>query len=166
MTEPRQPQTRHPHGAHAPARRRALRWLLLLPSPLAGLLVPTAPAAAVLAESDARAVRAVIEAQLDAFAADDAERAYSYASVAIRTQFADAATFMAMVRSGYPMVLQPAGVTFFQPSREHGTVLQRVQLRDRAGRLWQATYQMEQQGAVGWRISGCVVVPDSGKSLT
>jgi Domain of unknown function (DUF4864) len=159
-------QTKNHPGAHAPVRRRALHCLLLLPSLLAGLLVSTAAAAAVLAESEVRAVRAVIEAQLDAFAADDAERAYSYASVAIRTQFADAATFMAMVRSGYPMVLQPASVTFFQPQRQDGTVLQRVQLRDRAGRLWQATYQLEQQAAVGWRISGCVVVADSGKSLT
>ncbi len=166
MTDPREPQTRQRKSAHAPTRRRALRWLLLLPSSLAGLLAPTAASAAVLADSDARAVRAVIEAQLDAFAADDAERAYSYASAAIRTQFADAATFMAMVRSGYPMVLQPASVTFFQPQRQDGTVLQRVQLRDRAGRLWQATYQLLQQGAVGWRISGCVVVADSGKSLT
>jgi hypothetical protein len=96
----------------------------------------------------------------------DAERAYSYASTAIRTQFADAAAFMAMVRSGYPMVVRPASVTFFQPSSVDGAVLQKVQLRDRAGRLWRATYQLEQQAAVGWRINGCVVVPDSGKSLT
>jgi Domain of unknown function (DUF4864) len=156
--------TAHARCAAGPLRRAVRRWLLTLS--LAGLLVPAAASAAVLAESDARAVRAVIEAQLDAFAADDAERAYSYASATIRSQFGDATTFMDMVRSGYPMVVRPATVTFFQPSVEDGTVLQRVQLRDRAGRLWQATYQLLQQAAVGWRINGCVVVPDAGKSLT
>jgi Domain of unknown function (DUF4864) len=155
---------RHALFARGPLRRWTLQWLLRLS--LAGLLAPTAASAAALAEGDARAVRTVIEAQLEAFAADDAERAYSYASPAIRTQFADAATFMAMVQSGYPMVVRPSSVTFFQPTLEDGVVLQKVQLRDRAGRLWQATYQLEQQAAVGWRINGCAVVPDSGKSLT
>jgi hypothetical protein len=128
-------------------------------------LASAAAGAAVLAESDARAVRSVIEAQLDAFAADDAERAYSYASAAIRTQFGDAAVFMAMVRAGYPMVVRPASVTFFQPRSADGVVLQDVQLRDGAGRLWRATYQLEQQAGDGWRINGCEVVADSGKSL-
>jgi hypothetical protein len=72
------------------------------------LLLPVAAGAAVLAEADARAVRQVVQAQLDAFAADDAERAFSYASASIRAQFGDAASFMAMVRSGYPMVVLPA----------------------------------------------------------
>jgi Domain of unknown function (DUF4864) len=113
------------------SRRRLLRCLL------ATLLAPATASAAVLAERDARAVRSVIEAQLAAFAADDAERAYSYASAAIRTQFADAASFMAMVRSGYPMVVRPESVTFFQPRSADGVVvLQSVQLRDNAGRLW------------------------------
>ncbi len=137
----------------------------LLQSTFAVWLVPAAAGAAVLADRDARAVRSVIEAQLAAFAADDAERAYSYASAAIRTQFADAATFMAMVRSGYPMVVRPESVTFFQPRSADGVVLQTVQLRDRAGRLWRATYQLEQQARDGWRINGCEVVADSGKSL-
>jgi hypothetical protein len=155
---------RHASSAFAALRRCALRWLLQWS--LAGLLAPAAVGAAVVPEADARAVRSVIEAQLDAFAADDAERAYSYASAAIRSQFTDAAAFMAMVRAGYPMVVRPATVTFFQPSLVGGAVLQKVQLRDRAGRLWQATYQLEQQAAAGWRINGCVVAPDGGKSLT
>lgn len=138
-------------------RRRALLLLALIGSFSAG--------AATLADSDARAVRAVVQAQLDAFAADDAERAYGFASPAIRSQFSDAATFMAMVRTGYPMVIQPASVSFFQPEWADGAVLQKVQLRDRAGRLWLATYQLEQQASAGWRINGCVVAPDAGKSL-
>jgi Domain of unknown function (DUF4864) len=141
-------------------RRRLLQWTLSI------CLAPAAARAAVLAERDARAVRSVIEAQLAAFAADDAERAYSHASTAIRTQFADAATFMAMVRTGYPMVVRPASVAFFEPRSADGVILQSVQLRDRAGRLWRATYQLVQQAGDAWRINGCEVVADSGKSLT
>jgi hypothetical protein len=116
--------------------------------------------------ADAHAVRAVIEAQLDAIAADDAERAYSYATEAIRRQFADAATFMAMVRQGYPMVVRPATTAFFQPEAVEDQVLQPVRLRDPAGRSWLATYQLMRQEGLGWRINGCAVVPDLGKPGT
>ena len=136
---------------------------------LIGLLGPAAAGAAVLNEPDASAVRQVVEAQLAAFAADDAARAFSYASASIQNQFVDAANFMAMVRGGYPMVVRPAAVSFFQAQLQNsaeGTVLQLVQLRDRAGRLWMATYLLERQAGAGWRISGCAVVADSGKSLT
>ena len=137
-----------------------------------GLLAPVAAGAAALAEPDARAVRRVVEAQLDAFAADDAERAFSYASSSIRAQFGNATSFMAMVRGAYPMVVRPAAVSFFQAQAENGaeqaemTVRQTVQLRDHGGRLWMAAYLLERQAGAGWRINGCVVVADSAKSLT
>jgi hypothetical protein len=140
-----------------------------------GLLAPAVAFAAGLEAPDARAVRQVVQAQLDAFAADDAERAFSYASASIRNQFGDATTFMAMVQGGYPMVVRPAAVSFFKAqtqAREGGTegarvtVRQAVQLRDREGRLWKATYVLERQAGADWRISGCIVVADSEKSLT
>lgn len=150
--------------------RRRLLWALC--ATLLGLLAPAAAGAAALAEPDARAVRKVVEAQLDAFAAGDAERAFSFASASIQAQFGDAANFMAMVRGGYPMVVKPAAVTFFIAQADDAaegaktTVRQTVQMRDREGRLWMATYLLERQAGAGWRIGGCVVVADSGKSLT
>lgn len=131
---------------------------------------PMAAHAAPLAEADVRAVRQVVQAQLDAFAADDAERAFSYASASIQTQFGDATTFMAMVRSGYPMVVRPAAVAFYLPQADDATpgapasVRQEAQLRDRDGRQWIATYLLERQPGNGWRIGGCVMRADSGKS--
>ena len=141
------------------------RWLGC--AALIGLLAPAAAGAAVLAELDARAVRQVVEAQLEALAADDAARAFSYASASIQAQFGDANNFMVMVRSRYPMVVRPTAVSFLQAQVElgtHGAVTQPVQLRDREGRLWKATYLLEQQSGAGWRISGCVVTADSGNS--
>jgi hypothetical protein len=46
------------------------------------------------------------------------------------------------------------------------TVRQVVQLRDRDGRLWLATYLLERQPGIGWRIGGCVVTSDAGRSST
>lgn len=116
--------------------------------------------------ADAKAVRAVIEAQLEAFAADDAVRAFSYASEGIRRQFVDPERFMAMVRSGYPMVLRPRSASFFHARRAPTGVFQVVQLRDRSGRLWRATYLLEQQADRSWRIGGCVVEPADAASTT
>ncbi len=67
---------------------RVRRWLGCVA--LLGLLVPMAVGAARLAEPDARAVREVVEAQLDTFAAGDAEHAFSSASPSIRARFGDA----------------------------------------------------------------------------
>jgi Domain of unknown function (DUF4864) len=147
--------------------RRGLGCLAVL-----GLIVPLAAGAARLSEPDARTVREVVEAQLDAFAADDAERAFSYASPSIRAQFGDASRFMAMVYGIYPMVVRPTAALFFLAQADHGAeaakviVRQAVQLRDGEGRLWMATYQLERQAGAGWRINGCVVVADSANSLT
>ena len=138
------------------------RWALTL----ALAWGPLAAAAQTVPAADARAVREVVEAQLKALAADDAARAFSYASPTIRTQFGDAETFMAMVKSGYPMVLRPAATAYFQPEASDGAVLQVVQLRGRDGRAWLATYTLQRQPDGRWRINGCLVQPDTGKSTT
>ena len=142
---------------HTVHRRALLLALALAPLAAAAQAVPTA---------DARAVREVVEAQLKALAVDDAVRAFSYASPTIRSQFGDAAHFMAMVQAGYPMVLRPTATAFFQPEAIDGAVLQVVQLRDRAGKAWLATYALQRQPDGRWRINGCAVQADTGKSST
>ncbi|MBL8303693.1 MAG: DUF4864 domain-containing protein [Ideonella sp.] len=130
---------------------------------------PLTTRAAALAEMDARAIRQTIEAQLEAFAAGDAARAYAFASAEIQAQFGDADTFMAMVRRGYPMVIRPAAVSFYLPQPMPGappSARQRVRLRDPEGRLWIATYLVQRQAGGAWRINGCVVAADDEKSST
>ena len=141
---------------------RPVGWLMLV-----WFFLAAGPAQAVsLSERDAKAVRAVVEAQLQALAANDAVRAFSFASAAIRSQFGDAATFITMVRQGYPVLIRPAATAFFQPEVMDGAVIQVVQLRDATGRIWLATYQLQRQADQRWRISGCAVAPDAGKSST
>ena len=153
--------------SHVTQRVRSCFWCVAM----LGLLSPAVAGAAGLAALDARDVYKVVEAQLDAVAADEAEPAFSSVSASIRAQLGDAANFMAMLRSGYPMVLRPVAVSFLRPRADHGAkrakvaARQKVLLRDREGALWTATHLFEQQAGTGRRIGGCVAVAGSGKSL-
>jgi hypothetical protein len=119
--------------------------------------------------SDARAVRAVVEAQLKALAAEESAQAFSYASPAIKSQFHDAATFAEMVRRAYPMLIRPASISFMRPEAGKGattTITQAVQFRDREGNFWRAVYELERQPDKSWRINGCAVAPDDDSLTT
>jgi hypothetical protein len=113
--------------------------------------------------ADTRAVRAVVEAQLEAFAADDAKKAFSYAAPSIREMFGTPERFVAMVRAGYPVVYRPASITFLQPLWVQGRLVQGVRLTDADGGQWLATYGLERQPDRSWRISGYDVQPASGR---
>ncbi|MFZ2652766.1 MAG: DUF4864 domain-containing protein [Burkholderiaceae bacterium] len=109
---------------------------------------------------DAQAIRAVVQAQLAAFRSDDAEKAFSYASPAIRAQFLVADHFLAMVRGAYPVVYHPHSLGFLLAQRIDGAVIQRVRMTDAAGAAWLAIYRMQQQPDRSWRIDGCVMTRD------
>jgi len=135
---------------------------LLLAATLVGL-APAPAAAEPVSASDTQAVRAVVEAQLAAFAADDGQRAFSYASPSIRATFGSPERFMAMVRGSYPVVYRPSAVVFLHPVRVQGQLVQGVHLTDAEGALWLAVYSLERQPDSSWRISGCTVQPSAGK---
>jgi hypothetical protein len=124
----------------------------------AGLLA--APARAEVSAENAQAVQATVQAQLAAFAADDAERAFSFATLTIRTMFETPANFLAMVRQAYPAVYRSANVLFLSPRALDAAVVQPVQLKDAAGQSWLAMYTLQRQAAGRWLINGCVLVPD------
>ena len=135
---------------------------LLLSVALAAF-APPGRAAEPISPAERQAVRAVVEAQLAAFAADDAALAFSYAAPAIRAMFQTPERFLAMVRSGYPAVYRPSGVVFLHPVRGEAELIQGVQLTDAAGALWLAVYRLQRQPDQSWRINGCDVQPSSGK---
>lgn len=112
-----------------------------------------------LSKADAAKVRDVIRAQLDAFAADDAARAFSYASSGIQRMFGTPERFIDMVRRGYPVVLRPASVSFLAPAAHGGEVLQAVEMVDADGAVWVALYRLERQKNGTWRIAGCELQP-------
>jgi hypothetical protein len=110
-----------------------------------------------VSDADARAIRAVIEAQLAAFSVDDGEKAFSFASEGIRETFGTPENFMAMVKGSYPVVYHPASVSFLEPLKLDDDVVQAVQMADDADRLWLAVYRMQRQPDNSWRISGCIL---------
>jgi hypothetical protein len=132
---------------------------------LAALFAMAGPAlAAGVSKADARKVRAVIEAQLAAFAADDAKRAFSYATRDIREMFGTPERFIAMVREAYPVVYRPASVAFLQPEAIDGTVIQAVEMVDGEGHVWMAVYRLERQRDRSWRISACEIAASDAKT--
>lgn len=126
-------------------------------------LILQSAAVAQTAESTAAIqARAVIEAQLDAFAADDAHRAFSYATPGTRARFGSAENFMAMVRTGYPAVYRPASVSFMPAKTDSDSVIQPLSIADEAGRLWIALYQLVRQPDASWRIESCQLIQQPG----
>ena len=130
-----------------------------LPRTLCTLLLAFAPllaqAQGAVPPGEARAVREVIEAQLDAFAKDDAARAFSLAAPGIREIFGSAEKFMDMVRSSYAVVYRPKSVLFEAPVLIDGQVVQPVRMTDAEGRGWIAIYPMQRQPDSSWRTNGC-----------
>jgi hypothetical protein len=122
------------------------------------------PAAPRVSAADAKAVRTIIEAQLAAFAADDAEKAFSFAAPGIRAMFVSADRFLTMVREGYPVVYRPASVTFMKPEWIDTKLIQRVQMTDSAGAPWMVVYELERQRDRSWRIAACVAARGAGRS--
>ena len=122
-----------------------------------------APPAAV-SPADTSAARAAILAQIKAFAADDATRAFSFATPQLREMIGTPENFISMVRRNYPVVYRPASVAFLKPERDVDAMVQAVHMTDADGVLWLALYRLERQPDKTWRISGCQVVEARGQT--
>lgn len=108
--------------------------------------------------------RAVIQSQLDAFAADDLPQAFSYASPAIREIFRTPENFGQMVATGYPMIWRPRVFEFLDTWSSEGRQFQRVSVRGADGVTHQFDYEMiEIDGA--WRINGVYPVAEAAPSV-
>jgi Domain of unknown function (DUF4864) len=125
-----------------------------------------APSVTTLSAQDEKAALAVVQAQLAAFAADDAAKAFSYASPEIQKAFGTPKNFLAMVRQQYPVVYRPATTAFFKPETHGGGVLLRVQMTDANAAQWLAVYSLQKptQKSQPWRIAGCMVVANTARS--
>lgn len=143
---------------------RKLLVMLFMWFGLTGVGLTHAAGPAVPAKT-AQGVQLVVRAQLEAFAADDAERAFSYAAITIQQMFGTPDQFIEMVRSTYPVVYRPASVTFLAPKADGQTIVQPVHMTDGKGGSWLALYRVQQQKDKSWRIAGCVLVANSGQSV-
>jgi len=108
-----------------------------------------------LATPDQQAIRQVIEAQLDAFQHDDGDRAFGFATPMIQQRFGDAATFMQMVKSGYPAVYRPRSLSFDRLVDTEFGPDQILRVIGPDGRAYTAHYMMQKQPDGSWMINGC-----------
>jgi hypothetical protein len=112
-----------------------------------------------LSDSDRAAFRSVIEGQIDAFRAEDGDRAYSYAAPMIKRIFPNPDMFMNMVRKGYQPVYRPQSFKFGEAGYSaSGRPIQRVTVVGPDGLTYEAIYTMEQQPDGSWQINGCAIV--------
>ena len=119
--------------------------------------------AQVLSAKDEQAVQTVVQSQLAAFAKDNADKAFSYATPELRKTIGSASAFMAMVKGSYPVVYRPASVAFLKAEGSGDEVIQKVQMLDANGTSYLAVYSLQRQKDKTWRISGCAVVENKGR---
>ena len=115
-------------------------------------------------KDSATAMRSVIQAQLDAFARNDAVKAYAQASPEIRSIFPTTKHFMTMVRQDYSALIAPAVIGFLGVVDDSGRPVFQVLVEGRDGRRWMAFYTMVQLNDASWRIGGCVLTKLSEES--
>jgi hypothetical protein len=145
-------------------------------------IIGPAPAPAMAQTSDtdptanaarADAFRAMIDAQMAAFARDDGVAAFAFAAPSIQRLFATPDRFMEMVRASFQPVYRPRTVTYDAPirvparggdgggdetSRESNSAFaQPVRVTGPDGKPVLAMYHMEQQPDGSWRIAGVVL---------
>jgi len=133
------------------------RILISLVAVSALMSVPVAASAGPLSPRDEKQIIAVVQSQLQAFAAEDAEKAFSYAAPNIRALMGTAENFLEMVRSQYDIVVHPVSVVFLKPRGGGAESVLKVQLTDEDGDVWTATYTLQRQKNKQWRITGCVI---------
>ena len=113
-------------------------------------------------EADRQAIHQVIQSQLDALKADDADRVFELANPAMRARFRTSANFMAMIKAEYEAIYRPRAV-FFQDVLVKGELaVQRLLVVDSNNRAVAATYLLQRQQDGAWRIGGCRLAVGEG----
>ena len=133
---------------------------------LAAMLIGNAGAAPVARQSTLpaaqwKAIQRVISDQLRALRAGQAEKAFSFASAGIRTQFGTADHFIGMVRSNYDALLVARYTEFLEGAVIDGHVIQPLRVIAPDNTVVVALYTMERQKDGRWKIAGCALAPST-----
>ena len=91
--------------------------------------------------------------------------AYAQASPVIQAKFQSKEIFMAMVRQGYAVLIQPQRVDFLGAKQTSDGPVFGVQVYARDGSSWIAAYQMVRDESENWRINGCQLMRLSGQQI-
>ncbi len=116
-----------------------------------------ATAAFAAGDDDIGTAQAIISAQEQAFARDDAATAYGFAAPGIQSFYRSPDGFMFMVRNSYAPVYRHRSFVFGQARLVEGKILQDVQIIDADGAPWDALYTLETQADGSLKISACIL---------
>jgi hypothetical protein len=141
--------------------RRALGLLALL----IGLLASRAGFAEEISAADASAILAAVQSQLDAFADDDAAKAFDLATPATRALLGTPDRFLKLIKDQYPPIYRNRSVQFSTPEMIEGHALIMARLTDRENIVWIAIYEMEQEADGSWKIDGCSLFETTSVSI-
>ena len=115
--------------------------------------------------SEQAEIRGVIDRQLEAFRKGDTAAAYQASSATVHRRFSDAAGFMAMARSAYTPLMDPAGRQFgtakgsAATATHSETFTQSVDIVDAQGGVVTAVYGLERGTDGRLTIDSCVLIP-------
>lgn len=135
-----------------------MRFLFVVP-----LLLGLSGPASAFTDADRAAVQSTIAQQLNAFLADDAAAAYSFAAPNIKQMFPTQEIFMNLVRQGYPPVYRSSSHTFRELTETGGGLEQVVDIVDASGQFWTARYSLQQQPDGSWKITSCTLLKKPGE---
>ncbi|MES2536040.1 MAG: DUF4864 domain-containing protein [Pseudomonadota bacterium] len=144
------------------------RRVIVMLSLLMGLLAPLATCGASaeeVAAPDAQEIHALVQEQLEAFANDDAEKAFDLTTDSAREQLGSADDFLLMIKTEYPAIYRHRRALFSVAESVAGNTFQIVRLTDGENNVWLAIYQVERESNGRWKIDGCILVATSSVSI-
>ena len=154
-----------PRRTRAGALALAFAGLLTLPAAATaqaweprGLPLESELPAAAPAQADAIEIRAVIEAQRQAFLRHDGAAAFALASPGLQALYQRPGNFMAMVEAGYDPVFRARAFDPRDFVLYRGYLSERVTVIGPDGAPVTALYMMRQNPDGAWRIAGCVLL--------
>lgn len=112
-----------------------------------------------LSPGDHTAIQAVINNQIRALQADDAEAAFALSAPDVRRQFGTAEAFAGMIREDYEPLLRHYSRVFLAIAIEDEEVIQPVRFVNRDGTVVVGLFGMERQPDGEWKVYGCQLKP-------
>ena len=109
--------------------------------------------------SDTLEIQNIIKKQINAFALNDYETAYTYASDEIKNIFTDEKIFKNMIISDYSILINPKNVIFEKPMvLDKNMVAQKVKIIGLNNLEVYAVYTVIKNTQQQWRIAGCALI--------
>jgi hypothetical protein len=105
--------------------------------------------------ADVEAIHRVVQLQLDAFAEDDAVKAFDLSTSSTQDLLGTPGNFLQLIKEEYPAVYRNRSAFFSATEIFDEQALQVVQLTDPDDYVWVAIYRVQREADGSWKIQGC-----------